>query len=145
VIEAEEKVPPIRYLQDIKDHIKKHFGDDSFWLHEDRSSVVHVDVHVVRPSAERPFFTLTTSGMSDLDMEVPAGAEDWVLAEACLCLPKEWPLGVEDFGWREPQFFWPISLLHKVARYPTDTRHGSAGDTPQITEVLWRPASISTG
>jgi Suppressor of fused protein (SUFU) len=72
----------------------------------------------VRPSVERAFFTLMTSGMSDLDMEVPEGAEDWVLSEACLCLPKEWPLDVNDFGWRAPEYFWLISLLYQVARYP---------------------------
>ena len=91
---GEKGTPPIRYLHDITDNIKKQFGEDFFVLHEDRPSVVRVDVHAVRSSVERAFFTLMTSGMSDLDMEVPEGAEDWVLAEACLCLPKEWPLAV---------------------------------------------------
>jgi len=56
--------------------------------------------------------------MSDLDMRVPEGLEDLALAEVCLCLPKEWPLAMDDFGWREPGYFWPIAILQQAARYP---------------------------
>jgi hypothetical protein len=42
---GEKGTPPIRYLHDITDNIKKQLGEDFFVLHEDRSSVVHVDVH----------------------------------------------------------------------------------------------------
>jgi hypothetical protein len=113
------KVPtPIRYLRTITDHIERYFGTDFFVLDEKKSSVVHVDVHVVRPTPTRPYFTLLTSGMSDLDMRVPEGLEDLALAEVCLCLPKEWPLAMDDFGWREPRYFWPIAILQQAARYP---------------------------
>jgi hypothetical protein len=109
---------PIRYLPTITDHIEKYFGKDFFVLDEEQSSTVHVDVHVVRPTSKRPFFTLLTSGMSDLDMRVPEGLEDLALAELCLCLPKDWPLAMDDFGWREPKYFWPIAILKDAAKYP---------------------------
>jgi len=109
---------PIRYLPAITDHIKKYFGTDGFVLHEKSSSTVHVDIHVVRPSRIRPYFTLLTSGMSDLDMRVPKHLEDLALAEVCLCLPGEWPLDMNDFGWREPRYFWPIAVLKQAAKYP---------------------------
>jgi hypothetical protein len=113
------KVPtPIRYLRTITDHIERYFGTDFFVLDEKKSSVVHVDIHVVRPTPTRPYFALLTSGMSDLDMRVPVGLEDLALAEVCLCLPKEWPLAMDDFGWREPRYFWPIAILQQAARYP---------------------------
>jgi suppressor of fused protein SUFU len=109
---------PIRYLSAITDHIKKHFGTDFFVLHEKHSSTVHVDVHVIRPSTTRPCYTLMTSGMSDLDMQVPTGLEDLALAEICLCLPDDWPLAMDDFRWREPKYFWPIAILKQAAKYP---------------------------
>ena len=113
------RVPtPIRYLPAITNHIEKYFGTDFFVLHEEKSATVHVDVHVVRPTTIRPYFTLLTSGMSDLDMRVPKGLEDLALAEVCLCLPREWPLAMDDFGWREPRYFWPIALLKNAAKYP---------------------------
>ena len=108
---------PIRYLPTITGHIEKYFGADFFVLHDEKSSTVHVDVHVVRPTPKRPFFTLLTSGMSDLDMRVPEGLEDLALAEVCLCLPKDWPLAMDNFGWREPRYFWPIAVLTQAANY----------------------------
>jgi hypothetical protein len=93
------------------------FGTNAFVLHEHKSSIVHVDLHVVPPNHSRPYFTLLTSGMSDLDMHMPAGLEDLALAEVCLCLPGNWPLSLTDFGWRKPEYFWPIALLRQTARY----------------------------
>jgi suppressor of fused protein SUFU len=55
--------------------------------------------------------------MSDLDMHVPEGLEDLELAEVCLCLPGNWPLSQTDFGWRKPEYFWPIAVLLRVARH----------------------------
>ncbi|HKN76843.1 MAG TPA: suppressor of fused domain protein [Candidatus Acidoferrum sp.] len=109
---------PIRYLDEIDAHITRRFGKNSFVLHEEKSSTVHVDIHVVMPSPDRPFYTLLTSGMSDLDMTVPEGAEGLALAEVCLCLPEYWPLNMTNFGWREPNYFWPIGILKQAARYP---------------------------
>jgi Suppressor of fused protein (SUFU) len=108
---------PIRYLETITKHVRRNFGTDAFVLHEDKSSTVHVDLHVVPPNHSRPYFTLLTSGMSDLDMHVPAGLNDLALAEVCLCLPGDWPLSTTDFGWRKPEYFWPIALLQQTARY----------------------------
>jgi hypothetical protein len=56
--------------------------------------------------------------MSDLDMHMPKGLEDLALAEVCLCLPGDWPLSLNDFGWRKPKYFWPIHILGQAARYP---------------------------
>jgi Suppressor of fused protein (SUFU) len=113
------RVPtPIRYLREITAHIEEHFGKGCFVLHEKKSATVHIDVHVVTPNPERPFFTLLTSGMSDLDMTVPEGAEDLALAEVCLCLPDYWPLSMTNLGWREPKYSWPLAMLHEAARYP---------------------------
>src|SRR5215472_12015574 len=109
---------PIRYLTEISGHIQKHFGTDSFVLHEEKSATVHVDLHVVPPNPDRPYFTLLTSGMSDLDMRVPPGLEEFALAEVCLCLPSDWPLSVNNFGWREPKYFWPLKILYQAVRYP---------------------------
>jgi hypothetical protein len=108
---------PIRYLETITKHVQMHFGTDAFVLHEKKSSTVHVDLHVVPPTHSRPYFTLLTSGMSDLDMHLPAGLEDLALAEVCLCLPRDWPLSLTDFGWRKPEYSWPIAILQQTARY----------------------------
>lgn len=112
---------PIRHLEASETHIEKLFGTDFFVLHEKKSSTVPVDVQVARPSPARPYFTLLTSEMSDLDMHTPAGLEDRALAEVFLCLPSDGPLSIENFEWRKRKYLWPIKMLHQLARYLKET------------------------
>jgi hypothetical protein len=109
---------PIRYFPTISEHVRTHFGDDSYVLHEAMSSTIHVDIHVVRPNPLKPYLTLLTSGMSDLDMAVPPEYRELALAELCLCLPGDWPLSMGGSDWRKPEYYWPIRLLQDIARYP---------------------------
>lgn len=96
-------------------HIEKHIGEiDQVW-HELVSDLVHIDVHQVPPSEERPFWTLVTSGMSDKPMTVPE-AEDFAHAELMICLPPDWPVGEKDFN--DEDNYWPIRLLKVLARLP---------------------------
>ena len=97
-------------------HIEEHIGEiDQVW-HELVSDLVHIDVHQVPPSEERPFWTLVTSGMSDRPMTVPEGAEEYSLAELMICLPPDWPVSQEDFN--DENHYWPVRLLKVLARLP---------------------------
>ena len=58
-------------IEEISAHIETHIGKVSIVLHEMLSDTVHIDVHHVKPTRERPYHTLITSGMSDLAMNVP--------------------------------------------------------------------------
>lgn len=82
------------------------------------SSTIHVDIHVVRPNPLKPYFTLLTSGMSDIDMAVPPEYKELALAEVCLCLPCDWLLSMDGSDWRKPEYSRPIRLLQETARYP---------------------------
>jgi hypothetical protein len=97
-------------------HIIRYFGPVAFVWHEIVSDLVHIDLHVVEPSPERPHFTLVTSGMSDRSMTVPAGVDSNPFAELMICLPKDWPMTAEAF--RDEDAYWPIRLLKTVARLP---------------------------
>ena len=97
-------------------HIDEHIGEiDQVW-HELISDLVHIDVHQVPPSEDRPFWTFVTSGMSDKPMTVPEGAEAFAYAELMICLPPDWPVGEEDFN--DENNYWPIRLLKVLARLP---------------------------
>jgi hypothetical protein len=88
---------------------------DYVW-HELVSDLVHIDIHVIKPTAERPWFILVTSGMSDLPMHPPEGAEDYTHAEIMLCLPPTWKLGQEHF--EDERNYWPVRWLKMLARLP---------------------------
>jgi len=103
-------------LEVIDQHIERCIGPVAGVLHELVSDLVHIDVHQVPPTDDRPFWTLVTSGMSDRPMTVPEGAEDYAFAELVICLPSDWPMSQESF--EDEQNYWPIRLLKILARLP---------------------------
>ncbi len=84
-------------IEQIEAHIEEHLGEvDQVW-HEMVSDLVHIDIYQIPPTVDRPFWTLVTTGMSDLPMTVPEGAEDYTYAELMLCLPPDWKMSQQDF------------------------------------------------
>lgn len=103
-------------IEVISDHIEQHIGEIESVFHEILSDIVHIDVHVIEPTDERPFYTLVTSGMSDLPMTVPEGAEEFQYAELMIYLPDDWPMSQEDF--EDESSYWPVRLLKVLSRFP---------------------------
>lgn len=103
-------------LEEISDHIEKHIGKIDMVFHEIISDQVHIDVHWVKPTKEKPYHTLVTSGMSDKPMQPPDGVEGCQYAELSICLPEEWKISNEDFN--DEKNYWPIRFLKYLARFP---------------------------
>lgn len=103
-------------IEEISAHIEKHVGEIHMVFHELISDLVHIDVHWVKPTKERPFHTLVTSGMSDKPMNTPEGVDGCEYAELCICLPEEWKLSQEDF--EDEKNYWPVRWLKSLARFP---------------------------
>ncbi len=109
----------------IADHIERHLGPVSGVYHELLSDKVHLDVHVVPPSTDFPFYALITSGMSDRPMSVPpeaSPADAPPFAELCLLLPSTWniPDDPADIAtaFEDENVYWPIRWLKRLARLP---------------------------
>jgi hypothetical protein len=102
----------------ISAHIEQHVGPVAGVFHEIVSDLVHVDVHLVAPTADRPWHTLVTSGMSDRPMTVPDGVDpaEQAFAELTICLPPDWPM--EHAAWSDERNYWPIRWLKTLARLP---------------------------
>jgi hypothetical protein len=103
-------------IEEISDHIEKHIGEIEMVFHEIVSEQVHIDVHWVKPTKDKPFHTLVTSGMSDKPMNTPDGVENCEYVELSICLPKEWKISEEDF--KDEKNYWPIRWLKYLARFP---------------------------
>jgi hypothetical protein len=80
----------------IDQHIASHLGPVEWVFHEIVSDLIHLDVHVVAPRDDRPFYTLVASGMSEAPMTTPPQAEPFRFAELMICLPGNWPLGLDE-------------------------------------------------
>lgn len=103
-------------IDEITKHIEQHIGKIDTVYHELVSDKVHIDVHWVKPTPERRFHTLVTSGMSDLPMKVPEGMEEFQYSELSICLPEEWKLAEEDL--KDEKNYWPLRWLKYLARFP---------------------------
>jgi hypothetical protein len=103
-------------LQQIGDHIARHLGKVESVFHEVVSDTVHVDVHFVEASDAFPFRRLVTSGMSDLPMTTPEGADVPRHAELMVTLPADWKLDMASF--EDEAWYWPVRLLKTLARLP---------------------------
>ena len=75
---------------------------------------MHIDLHIVMPTEERPAITVVTSGMSERPMRSPAGD---LYAELMLVLPPTWPTP-DDPDFESPSGYWPYRLLKELARLP---------------------------
>jgi hypothetical protein len=102
-------------IEEIGSHITKYIGEPEWVLHELVSPTVHVDVHVVEPTARQNFITLITSGMSDKPM-VKAPLADFQFAELVVALPPDWK--VDDAAIHDENYYWPIRALKYLSRFP---------------------------
>jgi hypothetical protein len=100
----------------IGDHIERYIGPVEMVFHEIVSDLIHIDLHWVKPTADKPYHTLITSGMSDLPMTVPEGAEPLRFAELMISLPPEWPMDMDSF--KDESHYWPLRWLKMLARFP---------------------------
>ena len=103
-------------IEAISNHIEKHLGPVATIYHEIVSDTVHLDVHIVEPREDFPFFRLVTSGMSDLPMTVPAGADVPRYAELIMTLPGAWTHGQDVF--EDERWYWPVRLIKTLASLP---------------------------
>lgn len=107
------------YAQEVEEHFDAIFpGRETGVLHEIMSDFVHIDIHIMKPTAQEPFYVVYTTGMSDLPMTLPPQVkEDISRAELYLLLPGGWKL--DELGADpSPADYWPIGLLRFLARFP---------------------------
>jgi hypothetical protein len=114
---------PDQLANEIGGHVVQHIGPVTNVFHEIESDIVRVDILVVGPQSDRPYYTLVTCGMSERPMRVPIeNPEDLGLipelrfAELLLCLPADWPLMPDAF--RDEANYWPVRWLKRLARLP---------------------------
>lgn len=97
---------------------------------------VNLKIHICPPSAQHPFVTLFTSGMSDRPQSVPPEREDCRFSELMMLLPPDWPgmfneITIVNGGSpvargalpsepqsKPPEYNWVMAWLLNLGRYP---------------------------
>lgn len=102
-------------LNALQQHIGEWWSDGMVW-HELVSEYVHIDLHMIPPTKERPYHTLISTGMSDRAMQAPEEHADCKHCELLLSLPPEWPMEQKYF--EDERNWWPFRHLKQTARFP---------------------------
>lgn len=99
-------------------HIMKHFGDFDMVMQEKDSPYLHLDIGILEPTEEKPYYTLVTMGMGSHRMKVP-GSETGISSprvELVISLPGEWR--VSDFSRPGGRWNWTVQIVTNLARLP---------------------------
>ena len=110
------KLPASTNMEAVDAHIEKYLGPIEFVWHELASDKIHLDIHVLSETDTRPFKVLVTSGVSDIPMTIPNGAEVYDRVELMMALPPDWPLSKEAF--ENESNYWPIRWLKYIGSLP---------------------------
>lgn len=103
-------------IEDVTAHFERHIGPVHTVFHEIVSDLIHLDVHIIQPSSERPWYTLFTTGMAERPMSVPAELRGLCpYMELMLRLDPNWKL---DAIKQSAALYWPIRGLKELARLP---------------------------
>ena len=98
-------------------------------FHDPVGTPLAVDVELLYPTVEEPFYFLHTIGMSAAPMHYPAGeftAGKEGYSELCLILPSDWPFRREREISLDDKEAWPIWLLMELGRFPSGCRTASS-------------------
>lgn len=109
-------------IEEIQNFIADQFGEIECIAHEKESALgLHVDLAVVKPTEERPYYTVSTVGIGAYRMTM--NNEDRLenhtpeYYEFVIHLPADWVVLPEE-GYDKEENWWPIRLLKTVAAEP---------------------------
>ena len=102
-------------LEQLDDYITEAFGEYKNVFHEIASPDVHLDVCIVDPTEEEPYYKLVTMGAGAYTMNIPEKWKSYHLehAEYVIYLPQDWNINSSD-----ENDYWPIRVLKDTARLP---------------------------
>lgn len=104
-------------LNEYECYIQDNFGPYKEVFHEIVSPDIHLDIIIVPPTDEDPYYKLITMGMGAFSMNVPKDLQEYELehAELVLYLPKQWEIKSSA-----EKDYWPIRYLKILARLPIE-------------------------
>ncbi len=117
--ESAENLPLYLYddaeIDELDQFICDMFGEYKNVFHEIASPDVHLDVCIIEPTEEDPYYKLVTMGAGAYKMKIPEQWQKYQLdyAEYVIYLPKDWNINSP-----EETDYWPIRLLKDTARLP---------------------------
>lgn len=110
------------YRQEVQQYFQRLFpGRQRKLFRDPAASPLPIDVELLYPTVEEPFYFLHTVGMSAFPMTYSVGERTKnceAYSELCLLLPAQWPFKHIDDSTVFDMAAWPVWLLMELGRFP---------------------------
>ena len=119
-------------LAEFEAYVEKSLGSYDHVFHEIVSSDIHLDIIIIPPTEEQPYYKLVTMGAGAYKMEIPKEFRKFNIAHAeyVIFLPEDWKIDSS-----QEADYWPVRHLKVLARLPVMTNTWFAyGHTLQANE-----------
>lgn len=116
---SNQKFPLYMYtekqLDKVEKFIEKEYGIFDEVFHEIVSPDIQLEIVIIPPTYEQPYYKLVTIGAGAYKMIIPSELKKYKLerAEYVIFLPKEW-----DIKSDKEEYYWAIRQLKSIARLP---------------------------
>lgn len=129
---------PSALTEEVVSKVEEFFGpSEPIALQFTTPLTIPVAIHAIRPNHQCEWLTLFTNGLSDVQMNVPEGQDEWSRAELFLQLPPDWQFEKAD----DPSWGWPHLWLREIAALPASNDSWFGGklcvvELPNVTPGL---------
>jgi hypothetical protein len=100
-----------RKYDDIRTYVSKKLGNIHLSIPSQINSELDIEVLIVEPAKNKPYYTLITSGLSQYEMKIPPFLESNSFCELVIYLPEDWKILNPNIN-----HFWPINSLIELSR-----------------------------
>lgn len=100
-------------------HFIKHFGPCDYIFHDSSDKIPHVDIYVILPTKQHPYYRLITCGMGSCSMSLPEDlfGKEFDRIELMFTLPSAWEFNEKNF-YINKNYWWPVLLLKDLSEFP---------------------------
>lgn len=119
-----EKITPLHqeYKKQVQAYFHRLFPQREWQIVSDcNKTPLAIDVEVLYPTVEEPFYVLHTMGMSTAPLHCPTGLlpqDKEMYTELSLILPADWPFHPKQSISLSDPAGWPVWLLMELGRFP---------------------------
>lgn len=97
-------------FKDVKEYISNKIGNVHLLIPSQTLDDLDIEIIIVEPTKEKPFYTLVTNGLSNYEMKIPKYIETNSFCELVIYLPADWRILNPNIN-----YYWPIKSLFELA------------------------------
>lgn len=125
----------------IKQHVEEYIGPVAHVLEEKTEAKESIAIIIVKPSAQKNYFTLVSCGLSEKSMNAVDPSDPEYYCELVICLPSNWhcPASYEEYTQADKKIKFPFHLLFQLIKVGLENRSFWMGNTISGNNIAGYP------